>query len=450
MSYRFRDQRDDEQETHELPQLENEVRIQRFVVRVETGPAEGHAVVSNGAELSIGSSQGNDLVLDDATVSRHHAVIESGERGFWLKDLDSTNGTVLAGHRIKSAMLKSGSVFVVGRTQLRFESLDEQICEALSSQPQFASALGQSAAMRRIFALLPRIAASDSTVLLEGETGTGKTLLASAIHEASVRAAGPFVVVDCAALTPTLIESHLFGHARGAFTGALSAHVGAFEMARGGTVFLDEVGELPPELQPKLLRVLEERTVTPLGTTRPVPIDARVLAATNRDLREEVNRGGFRADLFFRLAVVRVRVPALRERPEDIELYARHFWTQLARSMGAASSPGAGVPPDELLEAWKRLHWSGNVRELRAAVERALLLGTSSLDRSAPSSDVDLSVPYRVAKENVVTSFERAYLSRLVERSGGNLSQAARSACMDRNHLRELLRRHGLDRRNKE
>jgi DNA-binding NtrC family response regulator len=398
-------------------------------------------VVSEADEISIGSSEGNDLVLTDSSVSRHHCVITERAKGFWIKDLDSTNGIVVGGHKVGSARLKSGSSFKLGRTTLRFDALDEEVSQPLSRTVSFADVMGQSAAMRRIFATLPRIAAAGSTVLLEGETGTGKSLVAAAIHEASPRASAPLVVVDCASVSPTLIESQLFGHKRGAYTGAHDDKPGAFVAAQGGTLFLDEVGELPLELQPKLLRVLEERVVTPVGSTTPVAIDVRVVAATNRDLREEVNRGGFRADLFYRLNVVRVHLPPLRERPEDIELLVDHFYGQF--------SPDQSSPPPEMLASFKRQRWSGNVRELRSAVERAILLGDAAPDQPSAhthGSDpfVDLSLPFRSAKDAVVSQFEKAYLAALIHAHGGNISKASRAARMDRNHLRELLRRHDL------
>jgi two-component system, NtrC family, response regulator GlrR len=440
MSHRFGDIPDDQQLTKPLRSDLTAVTFQRFAVEVLEGQDEGRRVVSDGEELGIGTAQGNALQLSDRSVSRHHCVITISAKGFSIRDLDSTNGVKLGGYRVGSAFLKSGASFKLGRTKIRFESLDDHITEPVSPEQAFGSVIGRSAAMRRIFALLPRVAGAESTVLIEGETGTGKTLLASAIHEAGPRRDGPFLVVDCGAVTPTLIESHLFGHARGAFTGATERRDGAFEAAKGGTVLLDEVGELPLELQPKLLRVLEERVVTPLGTTEQRPIDARVIAATNRDLREEVNRGRFRADLFYRLHVVRLRVPPLRERPDDIELLAHHFWNQCAPDRPLA---------DDLLAAWLQLRWRGNVRELRAAVDRAILLGdvavaTDATGDEASATEFDPNLSFRAIKEQVVERFERDYLGRLFEDNGRNISGTARAARMDRNHLRELLRKHRI------
>jgi DNA-binding NtrC family response regulator len=414
--------------------------FQRFRVRVVGGPDAGREVSSEGEELSIGSADGNDLVLSDTTVSRHHCTITASPDGFKLRDLMSTNGTRLGGFKIDGALLRAGATFVAGRTTLSFEPLEEKVETQLSSQMSYAGMVGRSAAMRRVFAMLPRVAMTASTVLIEGETGTGKGVLAASIHNESSRRDGPYVVVDCAAIAPTLIESRLFGHVRGAFTGATEDRPGAFEAASGGTIFLDEVGELPLDVQPKLLRVLEERVVLPLGSVSEVPVDVRVVAATNRDLRAEVNRGTFRADLFYRLHVVRLRMPPLRERREDIPLLIEHFRQQIA--------PDRPAPPDALVETWGSLHWAGNARELRGAVERHLLLGDDAWEtiaqRADPTAALNPALAFRTAKELAIAQFERAYLTMLVQRHGGNLSQAARAARMDRNHLRQLLQRHHI------
>ncbi len=435
-----------------------EIRIRRFCLRVASGPDRGDSRESSAFEFSVGTAPGNDLVLTDGTVSRHHCAIIATPDGFLLRDLQSTNGTILGEHRIQSAFLRPLAVIRVGRTAMVFESVNGDVCEPLADQDRFGSMVGASAAIRRIFALLPRIAASGSTILIEGETGTGKGLLADAIHRESPRKDGPFVVVDCGAIPATLIEAHLFGHEKGAFTGAHTARPGAFEAACGGTVFLDEIGELPLDMQPKLLRALEDRVVKRLGSVVPVPLDVRVVAATSRDLRREVNTGSFRSDLYYRLNVVRLRLPPLRERREDIPLLAQHFYSQLA---GHAELH----PPADLVEALVRQQLPGNVRELRSAVERAVLLGDPALaaelagdertnpsterpDRAAAASGAplapDFSVPFRAAKERLVSTWERGYLTELLGRSSGNLSRASRMARMDRNHLRELIRRYKL------
>ncbi|HEX3483279.1 MAG TPA: sigma 54-dependent Fis family transcriptional regulator [Kofleriaceae bacterium] len=436
--------------TNVLPGDVRELRFRRFILRVIDGPDRGLDRVSSGPELSVGSAASNDLVLSDPTVSRHHFVLQVGPAGVVLRDLDSTNGTTLAGYRVGSAHLRPGAIIGLGLTTLRLDELAEEVRESLSEFEQFGRAIGRSVAMRRLFAALQRISAADSTVLIEGETGTGKGVVAEAIHGAGARATGPFVVVDCASIPPSLIEAELFGHTRGAFTGAGTARAGAFESAAGGTVFLDEIGELPLDMQPKLLRALEERIIKRVGSVDPIQLDVRVIAATNRNLRQAVNRGTFRPDLYFRLNIVRIEVPPLRERRDDIALLATSFYELFA------AQPGAGPPPG-LLDRLMRLDWPGNVRELRNAVERAVLMQdpelwqeiTSGIDDAgggpiAGSGDYqfDEALSFRIAKERVMSHWERWYVAELVRRSGGNLSRAARAARMDRTHLRELVLRY--------
>jgi len=421
-----------------------EVQVQRFRVEVVSGPNRGQIGAAEGTELSIGTAPGNHLVVTDPTVSRHHAVITATPNGFQLRDLGSTNGTCLASYRIDSAYVESGALVQLGETTVRFDALEERVSHPLSERDCFGDVLGQSPAMRRVFGLLERVVGSDTTILLDGETGTGKGAIAETIHRMSGRASGPFVVVDCAAIPPSLIESELFGHERGSFTGADERRIGAFEAASGGTVFLDEIGELGPDLQPKLLRVLEGRQVRRIGSVTPIHVDVRVIAATNRDLRHEVNAGQFRTDLFYRLNVMRVTVPPLRDRREDIPMLVAHFYRQLVKSADAA-------PPAELIMRLMRQPWGGNVRELRSAVERAVLLGeaaaTEGLSTSSPRSEntwpeMDFTVSFRDAKESAIGCWTRVYVRELVDRFGGNLSRAARAVSMDRNHLRDLLNKY--------
>ncbi len=432
--------------------LEADVReyvVQRFRVEVKEGPDAGRSATAARDELLVGTAQGNDLILTDPAVSRQHLSITALPRGFLVTDLGSSNGTTLGSVRIERAFLKPGGTLGVGISTLRLEVEAEPIREPLSPVSQYGTLLGQSKAMRRIFGIVPRLAASDSTVLIEGETGTGKSLLAEAIHSESKRQGRPFVVVDCGAIAPSLVESELFGHERGAFTGAVSTRVGAFEAAAGGTVLLDEIGELPLDLQPKLLRALEAREIKRVGGTQPIRLDVRILAATNRDLKREVNRGTFRGDLFYRLNVVSLRIPPLRERPEDVPVYVGHFFQQMA---------GPQDPPlaEEVVKSFSRRTWPGNVRELRGAVERAILLGdlaegedlATTAERGVHPSlavaEQDFTTSFRAAKERAMGAWERAYLAELCRKNQGNLSRAARAARMDRNHLRELLKRYGL------
>jgi DNA-binding NtrC family response regulator len=318
--------------------------------------------------------------------------------------------------------------------------------------------------MRELFARLEKLARSDTTVLVTGETGVGKELVAEALHETGTRAAGPFVVVDCGSIPPNLIESELFGHERGAFTGATAAYAGAFERAHQGTVFLDEIGELPLAMQPKLLRVLERKEVRRVGGTKTIEVDIRVVAATNRDLGVEVNRGRFREDLYYRLAVARVHVPPLRERKDDIPLIIEHI---LANTPGGE---GAHITGDTI-DLMMKHDWPGNVRELRNVIERAVLLAESPATeglRRAPAmpqptrsetatpshtitpSDaqmavpVDIQTPFKIAKQNVISEFERRYISKLLEHHDGNISAAARAAGIDRMSIHKMLHRLGL------
>jgi DNA-binding NtrC family response regulator len=418
-----------------LPDPAESVRV--FRLEVTEGPAAGTSWVSSGETGVIGSDPGCDLVVADPTVSRFHCEIRLGREGARLRDTGSRNGTSVDGVRVNDAFLRGGSAVRVGRSTVRFEFVDGRNQLSLSKARQFGKLRGESVAMRQAFAVLERAAGSSATVLLEGETGTGKGLLAQAIHDLGPRAGGPFVVVDCGAISPSLIESELFGHVRGAFTGADRDREGAFAAARGGTVFLDEIGELPVETQPKLLRVLEQRAVTPVGSSRPLNLDVRIVAATNRDLRGEVNRRAFRADLYYRLNTIKLRIPPLRDRPEDIPLLVAHFFRQFGREH---------APPAELVSRLAKQRWPGNVRELRSAVERAVLLGESAGGgESGPSAKAVAGESFRDAKSRATSAWEREYLRDLVDQHAGNLSRAARAVDMDRNHLRDLLRRHGLD-----
>jgi two-component system response regulator GlrR len=426
-----------------------ELRFPKYRLEVIEGPDRGRTLEGASEEVGVGTVEGNDLVLADTTVSRHHISIVSTTKGLLVRDLGSTNGTAINGVAIERAYLAPNAVIAIGGTKLRLERVGGDEVPALSKETRWGRALGTSAVMRRIFAMLPKLADADATILIEGETGTGKTLLANAIHEASPRAKGPFIVIDCGAIPPNLIESELFGHEKGSFTGAGAARVGAFEAAKGGTVFLDEIGELPVDMQPKLLRALEDRMVKRIGGNDQIKLDIRIIAATNRDLRSEINRGRFRSDLYYRLNTFKLRVPPLRERREDIPLLVSDFYSQLA--------PTGEAPPAEMIADFTRHEWPGNVRELRAAVERVVLLGDPTVWReladeySAPPATPSTTptklvegVSFRVAKERAVAEWEREYVRALIAAHDGNLSRAARAVRMDRNHLRELLVKHKI------
>jgi hypothetical protein len=307
---------------------EHAILVRRFEIVVTDGPDRGARVVSEEDELSVGTAAGTDLKLTDPAVSRHHFVVRVCERGLELRDLGSTNGTFLGEHEIVRGFIRTGARMRIGGTTLQVNVLGDEVEHPLAPEGRFGDLIGESPVMRRLYPMFARYAQSDATVLIRGETGTGKELVAEAIHAASARRDRPFIVVDCSALPRQLAESELFGHLRGSFTGADTDRIGAFEAANGGTVMLDEIGELPLDLQPLLLRVLENQTIRRIGENTQRPIDVRVIAASHRDLRVEVNARRFRADLLYRLDVLRVVVPPLRDREGDVPLLANHFWKQ--------------------------------------------------------------------------------------------------------------------------
>ncbi len=421
------------------------LRSRKIRIDIVAGPQTGQALDLAGPEVRVGSARGSDLLLLDGAVSRHHLTLKVERGRIRVIDAGSRNGTSLDGVAVRDAYARADSTISVGNSQLRLNLLHDEVLVPLSSRERFGALVGISPAMRVVFTMLERAAAVDDTVLLEGETGTGKEIAAEALHEESTRSGGPFVVFDCSAVAPTLMESELFGHVRGAFSGAIADREGAFEAADGGTLFLDEVGELPVDLQPKLLRALERFEVRRVGSNVPARVDVRVVAATNRNLAEEVARKAFREDLYYRLAVVRVALPPLRERPEDIPLLVEHFCKQ-------RSERGRPVAPlgDKLLRNLMTQAWPGNVRELRNAVARAVSIGATdggsapSVAPSAVKSRIDLSVPLKEARDRMCDQFEEEYLRLALIETGGNVSQAARLAGVNRKFIQRAVRRFDL------
>ena len=454
-------------------------RLRKSKLVVVSGADKGREVEVSKARVSGGRSIISDLVLQDKAISGAHFEIFARDDGYRLRDLDSRNGTFVGETRIHEVYLAPGATFRVGHTEIRFQPLQDIVEIALSERDRFDRVIGGSAAMREIFAVLEKVAPSELTVLVTGETGTGKELVARGLHNASPRRQKPFVVLDCGAIPRDLIESTLFGHEKGSFTGAVGQYRGHFEQATGGTIFLDEIGELDIGLQPKLLRVLEQREIRRVGGDRSVKVDVRVVAATNRDLRAMVNAGTFREDLYFRLSVMLIDLPPLRERREDIPQVAQHFLREVAQRRGLSLSFG-----QDAMTALMAGNFPGNVRELRNMVERAASLaegpvitradlafgressyapptGTGAAralvpagaGASAPTgggsgsfdaASLEVGVEFKEAKQRVVDAFEAVYLKAVLARHEGNITRSAQEAGLTRYHLRELLKRHGL------
>jgi DNA-binding NtrC family response regulator len=425
----------------------NEEAHHAFALTVIEGPDEGTRFQlddSAPCPILLGQSPACEMRLTDREVSRRHAALEVAGSRLRVRDLASTNGTFVEGVLVFDAVMFPGESMRIGSTVLRLERLSEPAA-SLSTADRFGRVLGASPEMRRLYPLIERFASSSLSVIIEGETGTGKEVLAEAMHEAGPRAAGPFVVFDCTAVPPNLVESELFGHERGAFTGAVSARRGVFEQAHGGTLLIDEIGDLDLALQPKLLRVLERSEVRRVGSEGSIRVDVRVLAATRRDLDHEVNAGRFRDDLFHRLAVGRIELPPLRRRTGDVALLARHFWTELG---------GRGTPPAELLARWQDDPWPGNVRELRNACARHITIGdltpAATLSEPPPKSATERDVigdviaeglPLAIARLRVVEAFERRYIEHVLEQNEGNVSRAARASGIGRRYFQMLRKR---------
>ncbi len=420
--------------------------------------------------ISVGAMEDNDLVLNDETVSRYHAKVFVEDDQYVLKDLDSTNGTFINRVRVKEGFLKPGCVVGFGKTDVKFQALDERVPLEPSSREAFGDLVGKSLRMREVFGIMEKIAPTDTTVIIEGETGTGKEVVARVIHACSPRVKMPFTVFDCGAVPENLIESELFGHEKGSFTGAIMSRQGLFEMAEGGTIFLDEIGELSLDLQPKLLRALERREVRRVGSNKPITVDVRVIAATHRNLEEMVRTGRFREDLFYRLSVVRIYLPPLRERKEDIPLLVKHFLRAGAYNRDSEGKPKIKGVSREALDALVAYHWPGNVRELLNVIERACsfaeqeyiqpedlpdhISGLGTITRRAAPDVTTVDVrrhtsasgdkSFKDAKEEWIQNFEREYILDLLRRHDGNISHAAKEADIDRKYFRKLMKKYDI------
>jgi DNA-binding NtrC family response regulator len=424
------------------------VRIWSVVLAVVDGPSRG-ARATVGSEIArVGTADGNDLVLADRTVSRFHCELSVRGEAIVIRDCGSTNGTLIDGVRVREAEIPPGTLVRIGGSAFRVELGDEPAFIEVSGRTSFGELVGASVEMRRVYAILERIAHNDATVLVQGETGTGKDVLARSLHAASPRAGGPFVAVDCGAIPEHLVESELFGHVRGAFTGATADRKGVFEEADGGTLFLDEIGEMPIALQPKLLRAIESRSIRRVGSSASRTVDVRIVAATNRSLAGSINQGTFREDLYYRLAVVELRLPPLRARRDDIPALATHFFRRFAGQDGEL--------PAELVASLLGRGWPGNVRELKNYIERAVSLGTiaprpaeaagaagpATLD--AIESLVALHLPLKEARRAWTESFELVYVRAMLRSVGGNVTRAAERAGVSRRFLQRMVARLGI------
>jgi DNA-binding NtrC family response regulator len=413
------------------------IPLRTLKVRVTAGPDAGAEINGHEEPITIGTAEGCALRLTDRAASRFHAEISPAPGGFRVRDLGSRNGTRAGGVRVIDATLPAGTALSIGASDVRVEDGGVHDVDA----PRITSLVGEAPLALLLARRIERAARTEAPVLVNGESGTGKELVARALHDLSPRAAAPFVVVDCASIAPTLVQSELFGHEKGAFTGARERREGAFERAHGGTLFLDEIGELPAAVQPQLLGALSRGHVRRVGGEREIAIDVRVIAATHRDLRAAVNQGSFRADLLHRLAVVSLSTPPLRARPDDIPALVDHF----LRGAGWAGRR-AEIIDDDTLARWCEHPWPGNVRELKNATLAALAMREPPELEPAIASGAFAELsgrPFREARDEALARFERRYLEVLLESTRENVSEAARRAGIDRTHLHELLRRHG-------
>jgi transcriptional regulator with PAS, ATPase and Fis domain len=417
-------------------------RTGKLVILGKGGEAEREYKIDL-PHVKIGSHESNSVVLEDQHVSRFHCEIRQTPEGFLIKDLESTNGTLVEGIAVKEAILRSGVTISLGKTRIKFLTDDAEVEVPPSERTSFGDAVGKSAKMREIFGVLERIAPTDLTVTLIGETGTGKDVIARSIHKASPRAKKPFVVFDCGAVAPNLIESELFGHEKGAFTGAVAERAGAFERADGGTLFLDEIGELALDLQPKLLRAIEHRAVRRVGGNDELEVDVRLIAATNKNLEADARQGKFREDLYFRLSVVTLEIPSLRQRRDDMVELGQAILKQLGRA-------DTSIAP-ETMHILESYDWPGNVRELRNVIESAAAVCDSNLLEprhllffKPRAKHREPSMQALPLAGKTLESIEKAAIQQTLEKFSGNKTQAARALGIAPSTLYEKIKKYGL------
>lgn len=437
------DEYDDESATLARTAVDPETERRAYLVSVVDGPDRGLTLLVDPGEqgrVFVGQSPACALRLTDKSVSRRHLALEFVDSRLKVSDLESTNGTLANDLSLGEVFVTEFASFRLGGSAIEVRRVASSTQSRAPLSDRFGKLLGSSPAMRRVYPLCERLAASELSMILEGETGTGKEVLAESIHERSARKAGPYVVFDCTAVPPSLLEARLFGYERGSFTGATQSHRGVFERAHGGTLFIDEIGDLDIALQAKLLRAVERGEIERIGGEQSIQVDVRILAATRRDLDREIQAGRFRDDLFHRLAAARVELPPLRNRREDIPLLVSAFLAELGAEKGAV--------PTELMRRWRESAWPGNVRELRNAVKRHLALGDlsragtepfevdlSGAGEPASSTDdewidrvIDPNLPLPKARQAVIDAFERKYVQLLLDRHGGNVTRAAEAA----------------------
>jgi two-component system response regulator HydG len=436
--------RDDDASTAVDPRRSRSVDVVTYRCTVVGGPDAGLTLDLDASApfcTLVGTGPACAIRLTDRLVSRRHASVEIAGRSLRLRDLESTNGTRLRGVSVVEALLEGSETIQLGETTLRIEALPGTA--ALSGVPFFGRVFGNSPEMRRVYAIANKLAAADIPTIIEGETGTGKEALAESLHEASARRAGPFVVIDCTTVAANLVESELFGHERGAFTGAVSMRKGVFEQAHGGTLFIDEIGDLDVALQAKLLRAIERGEIRRVGASAWTRVDVRVIAATRRDLDRQVQEGRFRDDLFYRLAVGRVELPPLRKRAGDVAFLAELFWTDLG---------GSPPVPAEVTAHLESHAWPGNVRELQNAIARYLAMGelalaepgaTPSPDRDYLDGIIERGLPFVVGRQHVVGEYERRYVERVLAQHCGHVGRASAASGIGRRYFQRIRSRSG-------